>query len=110
MQAFSPAEGAFEIAGGRARFVEAGIGTPLLLLHGLGQSSTAWRRVMPGLAARHRTIALDLPGFGESAAPDAQPYGGPEYFSRIVDGASPVRRAISCLEIPAEQRRKISRI
>src|SRR6516164_2518686 len=29
--------------------------------------------------------------------------------SRTVEGASPVRRAISCLETPTEQRRKISR-
>lgn len=66
-------------------YVEAGAGPPLLVLHGLGQSSTAWRRVMPSFAIRHRTIALDLPGFGESPAPTVQPFGGPEYFSRIVE-------------------------
>ena len=88
MQAFSPAAGAVDIAGTRVHFVEAGAGPALLVLHGLGQSSTAWRRVMPSLATHHRTIALDLPGFGASHAPDAQPYGGPEYFSRIVEAAT----------------------
>src|SRR4029077_11585165 len=55
----------------------------LLLLHGLGHSSTAWRRSTEALAARHRTIALDLPGFGASDIPDDVPF-GPRYFGRTV--------------------------
>jgi len=85
MQAFSPTVGSVDVAGTRARYLEAGSGQPLIVVHGLGQSSTAWRRVMPALASRRRTIAIDLPGFGESPAPESQPYGGPEYFSRVVD-------------------------
>lgn len=85
MQAFSPSAGSVDVSGTRARYLEAGAGSPLLVLHGLGQSSTAWRRVMPAFSSRHRTIALDLPGFGESPAPVAQPYGGPEYFSKVVE-------------------------
>jgi len=88
MQAFSPSAGSVDVAGTRARYLEAGAGSPLLLLHGLGQSSTAWRRVMPAFSSRHRTIALDLPGFGESPAPVAQPYGGPEYFSKVVEATT----------------------
>ncbi|HYK53408.1 MAG TPA: alpha/beta fold hydrolase [Candidatus Eremiobacteraceae bacterium] len=88
MQAFSPSAGSVNVAGTRARYLEAGSGSPLLVLHGLGQSSTAWRRVMPAFALRHRTIALDLPGFGESPAPESQPYGGPEYFSKVVEATA----------------------
>ena len=88
MQAFSAAARAIDVAGSRVHYVEAGSGPPLLVLHGLGQSSTAWRRTLPALAATHRVIALDLPGFGESPAPDVQPYGGPEYFSRVVESAT----------------------
>src|SRR5690348_16208784 len=88
MQAFSPSDGSVDVAGTRARYLEAGSGPTLLVLHGLGQSSNAWRRVMPAFASRRRIIAIDLPGFGESPAPESQPYGGPEYFSRVVDGVS----------------------
>lgn len=49
-------------------------GPPVLLLHGLGLwSELAWGRLVPLLPARRRWIALDLPGFGASAKPDA-PY------------------------------------
>lgn len=48
---------------------EHGRGRPLLLLHGLGASSYTWRNLIPSLAQRHRVIALDLKGFGQSEKP-----------------------------------------
>jgi len=39
---------------------------PLLLLHGTFWSRV-WQPVLPALGARHRCVALDLPGFGRSA-------------------------------------------
>jgi pimeloyl-ACP methyl ester carboxylesterase len=48
-------------------------GPPVLLLHGLGLwSELAWRRLVPLLPPERRWIALDLPGFGASAKPDAR--------------------------------------
>ncbi len=44
-----------------------GSGSPLVLLHGLGSCKEMWRPVMPLLARDHDVIAVDLPGFGESA-------------------------------------------
>jgi pimeloyl-ACP methyl ester carboxylesterase len=41
----------------------------VLLLHGLGNSLDYWAAVVPGLAEEHRTIALDIPGFGQSPPP-----------------------------------------
>jgi pimeloyl-ACP methyl ester carboxylesterase len=43
-----------------------GSGEPLVLLHGLGESSIGWRPVIDALAADHDVIAIDLPGFGRS--------------------------------------------
>jgi pimeloyl-ACP methyl ester carboxylesterase len=44
-----------------------GTGAPLVLLHGLGASRRSFDAVLPALAARFDVIAVDLPGFGESA-------------------------------------------
>lgn len=43
---------------------------PQLLVHGLGGSSVAWVEVMEGLSARGPVVAVDLPGFGRTAAVD----------------------------------------
>jgi len=56
-------------------YEEHGSGPPLLLLHGLGESTFTWHDVLPALAARHRVIALDLKGFGRSDKPDDGAYG-----------------------------------
>ncbi|MCA9668357.1 MAG: alpha/beta fold hydrolase [Myxococcales bacterium] len=44
----------------------AGDKTPLLLVHGYGSSTHAYKRVLPALARDRRVIAIDLPGFGHS--------------------------------------------
>lgn len=38
----------------------------ILLIHGLGSSAKGWLRNIPDLAADHRVIAVDLPGYGMS--------------------------------------------
>jgi 3-oxoadipate enol-lactonase len=45
-----------------------GAGRPLVLLHSLLADRTSFDRVAPALAATHRVIALDLPGFEGSDA------------------------------------------
>ncbi|WP_406306230.1 alpha/beta hydrolase [Streptomyces sp. NBC_00879] len=56
-------------------YERAGKGEPLLLLHGIGHHWQAWEPVMGILAAERDVIAIDLPGFGTSAAlPDGVSY------------------------------------
>lgn len=50
-------------------YVEAGAGDPVVLLHGWPQTWHEWRHVMPLLAARHRVIAPDLRGLGDTSRP-----------------------------------------
>lgn len=45
----------------------AGTGRPVLFLHGLGGSRTAWEPQLEVLGATFRCIAWDLPGYGDSA-------------------------------------------
>ena len=51
------------------RYVRAGAGPPLVLVHGYGESLVAWRSMFDELARDHDVIALDLPGFGLSSKP-----------------------------------------
>ena len=57
------------IEGHRLRYWDTGQGQPLLLLHGLANSSLVWHKVLPALAQRHRVLSLDLPGHGLSDMP-----------------------------------------
>ena len=71
-----------EIDGLTIRYLAAGEGPPLVLLHGAGDNSLDWRWVMPALAATHRVYAPDLPGSPDSARPAAD-Y-SPAFFERFV--------------------------
>ncbi|ERG63659.1 hypothetical protein L332_04215 [Agrococcus pavilionensis RW1] len=62
-----------DLPGLRMHVVEAGSGTPVVLVHGFPQSSREWARVMPLIEPHARAIAPDLRGAGRSEAPDS-PY------------------------------------
>jgi len=47
-------------------------GTPVLLLHGLGDSADIWQHNIKALAASHRVCAPDLIGFGFTDKPDIE--------------------------------------
>ncbi len=55
--------------GARIRFVDAGRGAPLVLVHDYLASHVTWDDVLAPLSRRFRVIAPDLPGFGESEKP-----------------------------------------
>ena len=46
---------------------EAGSGEPLVFLHGLGGSRTAWGPQLRGMSDRYRCVAWDMPGYGGAA-------------------------------------------
>ena len=48
-------------------YTRSGSGAPLVLLHGIGLDRRSWNPVVPTLAQHFDVIAVDLPGFGESA-------------------------------------------
>ncbi len=55
-------------------YLEAGVGEPLLLIHGIGQSLYTWRNVFSELSENYRVIAIDLLGHGYSSRPDTFRY------------------------------------
>jgi len=59
------------IHGYRRAFVYTGKGPPLLLIHGIGDSSETWREIIPVLAREYTVVAPDLLGHGLSDKPRA---------------------------------------
>ena len=61
------------IDGVRLHYTERGSGPPVVLLHGNGAMWQDWEvsGVLDALAARHRVIAFDRPGFGYTTRPRA---------------------------------------
>jgi pimeloyl-ACP methyl ester carboxylesterase len=57
------------IDGRRVNLVELGDGPPIVFVHGHSGSWTNWLENLPHFAQRHRVIAFDLPGFGDSEMP-----------------------------------------
>jgi pimeloyl-ACP methyl ester carboxylesterase len=60
--------GSVKVLGRPVCYEWAGTGPPLVLVHGLLGGSFCWRFNLSQLARRFTTVALDLPGFGESEA------------------------------------------
>lgn len=56
----------------RLRYVAAGSGDPVVLVHTLRTQLDMFQNVLPQLATRFRVYALDLPGHGYSAIPDTE--------------------------------------
>jgi pimeloyl-ACP methyl ester carboxylesterase len=73
-------------------------GRTLVLLHGYCDNLTTWNRVVPALAAEHRVIAIDLPGFGRSARPAPRPLlaGYADIVAEVLD-AEGVRGPVSLI-------------
>ncbi|EEA03082.1 alpha/beta hydrolase fold [Burkholderia sp. H160] len=54
------------VAGERIAYIDVGKGPAVVLLHSLGTSSALWEDVLPTLTAKHRVIAIDARGHGDS--------------------------------------------
>jgi pimeloyl-ACP methyl ester carboxylesterase len=70
-------------AEGQISLTEAGSGPAVVMLHGLGATKVSFLPTVAALAASHRAIAIDLPGFGDSVKPIRAAY-DPKYFARTV--------------------------
>jgi pimeloyl-ACP methyl ester carboxylesterase len=70
-------------AAGKLSILEAGSGEPVLMIHGLGATKASFLPTVAALAPGYRTIAVDLPGFGDSDKPLRGAYDAP-YFARAM--------------------------
>lgn len=87
----APAPSRVQLGGQSLAYREsAGIGRPIVLVHGNSASSKAWGKQFQGpLAAKYRLIAIDLPGHGDSGhapAPETD-YTIPGYSKTLAEFA-----------------------
>jgi pimeloyl-ACP methyl ester carboxylesterase len=68
----------------RTFYLEAGVGEPVILLHGLGATNASMLPTLSALAKNYRVIAPDNPGFGESDKPVLAYH--PAFFARWLSG------------------------
>jgi 2-hydroxy-6-oxonona-2,4-dienedioate hydrolase len=68
-QSSPPPEKTAVVYGQNIRYVEAGQGPAVILLHGLGAVKEVWLGNFPALTAKHHVYALDQIGFGHSDKP-----------------------------------------
>ena len=64
----------------RLSTMEAGIGPPVLAIHGLGGTKGSFLPTVAAMSDRFRVVAVDLPGFGDSDKPIGAPY-DPRFFA-----------------------------
>jgi pimeloyl-ACP methyl ester carboxylesterase len=77
----------------RFSLLEAGIGDPVIAIHGLGATKASFLATVAALAPRFRVIAIDLPGFGDSDKPIGAPYDARFFAESVVE-------LLDALELP----------
>ena len=63
----------FQASGAEINYLRAGIGEPVLLLHGYPQTHACWHQMAPELARHYTVICADLRGYGDSSKPPGLP-------------------------------------
>jgi pimeloyl-ACP methyl ester carboxylesterase len=70
--------------GRRTRVLDSGVGQPVVVLHGWGGRIESMTPVLTCLAPAFRIVAIDLPGFGESAIPPPE-WGTSDYAVHVCE-------------------------
>ncbi|MEH1102404.1 alpha/beta fold hydrolase [Micromonospora sp. CPCC 205561] len=82
-----------EVNGALLAYDDAGGGTPVVLLHAGIADRRMWREQLGPLSARHRVIALDLRGYGDSELPPA-PFAHHDDVAGLLDALDIPRAAL----------------
>src|SRR5437667_8006458 len=68
-QTKGPVDKLASVYGAKVHYVDAGTGSPVVLLNGLADDIGVWESAIAPLAAKYRVVALDQIGFGRSDKP-----------------------------------------
>jgi pimeloyl-ACP methyl ester carboxylesterase len=81
-------------SGGALRVLAGGRGRTVVFLHGRGHAAPMWFAYLTAFAREYQVFALDLPGFGQSSAPELVPRTAEEGLRFFVE---PVEELLSAL-------------
>jgi pimeloyl-ACP methyl ester carboxylesterase len=70
---------------GRVSTLQAGVGEPVVMIHGLGATKASFLPTINALAPSYRTVAIDLPGFGDAQKPLRAAYDPPFFARSVID-------------------------
>jgi pimeloyl-ACP methyl ester carboxylesterase len=107
------------VRGHLVRYRVRGSGAAAVLVHGLGGSARWWARTEPSLAASHRVIVPELPGFGYGLGVAPLRLGeAPDVLGRLLERleAQPARLvghslgALACLALAARWPERVERL
>ena len=75
------------IQGKNTNFTVTGDGSPVLILHGWGSSTSSWKKVQEELSSNnYKVFCPDLPGFGETDSPKSA-WGVSDYVNWVLEFA-----------------------
>jgi haloacetate dehalogenase len=81
-----------ETSGATVHVRTAGVGPPLLLLHGFPQTNVVWHKIAAQLAGRFTVVAPDLRGYGfSSKPPDGENHSGYSKRAMVMDQVEVMR-------------------
>ncbi len=83
-----------ELPTGSVHYTEHGRGVPLVLLHANPGDSKDFEAVVPALSKTYRVLALDWPGYGQSALPQQPEWVGVLFFYQVL------REFLAALALP----------
>jgi 2-hydroxy-6-oxonona-2,4-dienedioate hydrolase len=83
-----------DVLGSRTRYLAAGAGPALLLLHAAGNNAIDWRWVMPTLARAHRVYAPDMPSCRDVSIDDHAPSSTVRFITALFKALGVERAAV----------------
>jgi pimeloyl-ACP methyl ester carboxylesterase len=90
-------ERTIQVDGIPTRYLTAGTGPPLVLVHGAGDNAHDWSYVLPLLGRSHQVLAPDLPGYSPASATatDYAPARLARFLARFMDAVGLDRAAVA---------------
>lgn len=71
--------------------IDEGTGPVVILVHGIASSAVTFENLVPLISSRHRVVAVDLLGFGESVAPASARFTIEEHVDALSDTIDALR-------------------
>ena len=83
-----------QVNGTRLYYEMAGLGEPLVFIHGLGADSRTWEDQFGAFAEHYQVVRYDMRGYGKSAVPTKAPYAHTDDLKALLDSLGIVQACV----------------